>query len=192
MSATERPWPEGGLFARLRASCPADWRRYTEHDFVRQLARGTLPEASFRHYLGQDYLFLIQFARAYALAIYKSSSLADMREALGGVKTILENEMLLHVRYCQSWGLAEADIERITGIWKECLATYGGPFLFGKRTMADAMYAPVATRFVTYDVKLDPSSSRYRDTVMAMPEMVEWIAAARQEADEIEELDAEF
>ncbi len=113
MSATERPWPEGGLFARLRASCPADWRRYTEHDFVRQLARGTLPEASFRHYLGQDYLFLIQFARAYALAIYKSSSLADMREALGGVKTILENEMLLHVRYCQSWGLAEADIERL-------------------------------------------------------------------------------
>ena len=90
------------------------------------------------------------------------------------------------------WARAEADIERITGIWKECLATYGGPFLFGKRTMADAMYAPVATRFVTYDVKLDPSSARYRDAVMAMPEMVEWIAAARQEADEIEELDAEF
>ncbi len=90
------------------------------------------------------------------------------------------------------WARAEADIERITAIWQECLATYGGPFLFGKRSMADAMYAPVATRFVTYDVKLDPASARYRDTVMAMPEMVEWIGAARQEAEEIEELDAEF
>ncbi|MBL8533869.1 MAG: glutathione S-transferase family protein [Betaproteobacteria bacterium] len=90
------------------------------------------------------------------------------------------------------WARAEADIERITAIWQECLATYGGPFLFGKRSMADAMYAPVATRFVTYDVKLDPVSARYRDTVMAMPEMVEWIGAARQEAEEIEELDAEF
>ncbi|MBK8019691.1 MAG: glutathione S-transferase family protein [Betaproteobacteria bacterium] len=90
------------------------------------------------------------------------------------------------------WARAEADIERITAIWQECQATYGGPFLFGKRSMADAMYAPVATRFVTYDVKLDPVSARYRDTVMAMPEMVEWIGDARQEAEEIEELDAEF
>ncbi len=113
MSATDAPWPEGGLFAKLRTACAPEWRRYVEHDFVRQLARGTLPERAFRHYLGQDYLFLIQFARAYALAVYKSSSLLDMRDGLAGLKAILDDEMSLHVRYCLSWGLAEADIEHL-------------------------------------------------------------------------------
>ena len=56
----------------------------------------------------------------------------------------------------QGVGGAQADIDRVAAIWRECLAKYGGPFLFGERpTMADAMYAPVVTRFLTYDVKLD-------------------------------------
>lgn len=90
------------------------------------------------------------------------------------------------------WNRAQADIERIQSIWRECLATYGGPWLFGERGMADAMFAPVATRFVTYDVKLDPACARYRDAIMAMPEMREWIAAAVTEPDEVEELEVEF
>jgi len=102
-----------GLFARLRSATAEDWRRYTQHDFVRQLARGTLPEASFRRYLGQDYLFLIHFARAYALAIYKSATLAEMREALAAVKTILDDEMGLHVRTCAGWGLTESQMEAL-------------------------------------------------------------------------------
>ena len=77
-------------------------------------------------------------------------------------------------------------------IWQECLVTYGGPYLFGKRTMADAMYAPVITRFVTYDVKLDRRGSAYGKEIMVMPEMQEWIAAARDEPEEIDELDMEF
>ncbi|MBL8839537.1 MAG: thiaminase II [Alphaproteobacteria bacterium] len=113
MSAAEQPWPRDGLFARLRAACAPEWRRYVEHDFVRELARGTLPERAFRHYLGQDYLFLIQFARAYALAVYKSSSLQDMRDGLAGLKAILDDEMSLHLRYCRSWGLSEADVEHL-------------------------------------------------------------------------------
>ena len=67
-----------------------------------------------------------------------------------------------------------------------------GPYLFGKRTMADAMYAPVVTRFVTYDVKLDRPARAYGKQIMAMPEMQEWIAAARDEPEEIDELDMEF
>jgi len=91
------------------------------------------------------------------------------------------------------WTRAHADIERVTTIWRECLAQYGGPFLFGKkRSMADAMYAPVVTRFVTYDVKLDAICQGYGKRIMAMPEMVEWIAAAREEVEEIDELDMEF
>jgi glutathione S-transferase len=58
--------------------------------------------------------------------------------------------------------------------------------------MADAMYAPVVTRFVTYDVKLEPQLQAYADAIMAMPEMAEWIAAAREEPAEIEELEVEY
>ena len=85
------------------------------------------------------------------------------------------------------------DIERVVTIWHECLEDYGGPFLFGKkRCMADAMYAPVATRFVTYHVKLDEQCAAYCQRIMALPEMIEWIKAARKEPEEIEELDMEF
>ena len=90
------------------------------------------------------------------------------------------------------WTRAVADIERITTIWNECIATYGGPFLFGARTMADAMYAPVVTRFVTYDVKLDRPCAAYGKAILAMPEMIEWTRAAKDEPEEIDELDMEF
>jgi glutathione S-transferase len=90
------------------------------------------------------------------------------------------------------WARAVADIERITLLWNECLAASGGPYLFGARTMADAMYAPVATRFVTYDVALDPVCKGYVERIMALPEMGEWIAAAQTEPDDIDELDMEF
>ncbi|MDP6567639.1 MAG: thiaminase II [Alphaproteobacteria bacterium] len=109
-TADGRP-PLGGadtLYARLRAACAGDWRAYSGHDFVRQLAQGDLAEASFRHYLGQDYLFLIHFARAYGLAIYKADDLADMRAAADTVAGILNVEMGLHVDYCRGWGLDEA------------------------------------------------------------------------------------
>ena len=91
------------------------------------------------------------------------------------------------------WSRAQADIDRVCSIWRDCLEKSGGPFLFGaRRTMADAMYAPVVTRFVTYDVKLEPLLKAYADTIMAMPEMKEWIAAAKDEPAEIEELEVEY
>jgi glutathione S-transferase len=91
------------------------------------------------------------------------------------------------------WAGAQPDIDRIVEIWTECLALYGGPYLFGKqRGMADAMFAPVATRFLTYGVKLNKPCAHYCQTVMAMPEMKEWVEAAKLEPDEIEELDMEF
>ena len=69
------------LFETLKAACAWEWERYIRHDFVRKLGLGTLPEPAFRHYLQQDYLFLLHFARAYALAGYKAETLADMRAA---------------------------------------------------------------------------------------------------------------
>lgn len=105
--------PDGSLFARLKAACPEDWAAYLDHDFVRQLGAGRLPEGCFRHYLAQDYLFLVQFSRAYALAAYKSDDLEDMRRAAATLDALLNTEMRLHVTYCAGWGLAEADMAAV-------------------------------------------------------------------------------
>lgn len=99
------------LFDRLKAAAPVSWTAYTDHPFVAGLGDGTLPEAAFRHYLVQDYLFLMHFARAYALAVYKGTSLADMRAAAAGLTAILDVEMDLHVTICAGWGLSPADLE---------------------------------------------------------------------------------
>ena len=98
------------LFSRLREENRAVWSGYVDHPFVRQLADGSLPEACFRHYLKQDYLFLIQFARAYALAAYKSETLFDIRQAAAGLSAIVDMEMQLHIDYCGRWGIAAADL----------------------------------------------------------------------------------
>jgi glutathione S-transferase len=91
------------------------------------------------------------------------------------------------------WSAARADIDRILAIWRECLAASGGPFLFGARpNMADAMYAPVCTRFRTYEVALDPVSAAYCERILALPVMQEWCAAARAEPEAVPELDMEF
>jgi thiaminase len=58
------------FFERLKTAASTEWRAYTEHPFTNGLADGSLAEAAFRHYLVQDYLFLIEFARAYALSVY--------------------------------------------------------------------------------------------------------------------------
>ncbi len=87
---------------------------------------------------------------------------------------------------------AQADIDRVLTIWRECLDRYGGPYLFGRLTIADAMYAPVCTRFLTYDVKLDPLGAAYCRTIMEWPAMVEWITQALAEPAELEELEVEF
>ena len=100
----------GRLFDRLVAANPAPWRAYTDHDFVRQLGDGSLPRAAFQRYLIQDYLFLIHFCRAYGLAIYKTTELAEMRGFQATLDAILNHEMALHVRTSAEWGLSERDL----------------------------------------------------------------------------------
>ena len=91
------------------------------------------------------------------------------------------------------WSAVQADIDRITEVWRECLATWKGPFLFGaKPSIADAMYAPVVTRFRSYDVQMHGACERYCQQIMAWPDMKEWFAAAQKEPDQIDELDIEF
>ncbi|QEA39359.1 thiaminase II [Pistricoccus aurantiacus] len=100
-------------FDDLKIACRDDWRAYIQHDFVRQLGAGILPGDAFRHYLQQDYLFLIHFARAYALAVYKSRNMTELRHGFEGLKTIVDVELGLHVDYCREWGISEDDLARL-------------------------------------------------------------------------------
>ena len=95
------------LFTAMVALAGPVWPAYTRHEFVMRLARGDLPAAAFRRYLVQDYLFLLHFARAWGLAVYKSDSLAEMRRAQRLVAATLDVEIGLHIDYCRGWGLDE-------------------------------------------------------------------------------------
>jgi glutathione S-transferase len=126
-------------------------------------------------------------ARAHCRAIC-----GEMHSGFMSLRSALPMNLKAHFPGFKLWSRAQADIDRVTSIWRDCLSTYGGPFLFGARGAADAMYAPVATRFATYDVKLDPVCAGYRDRILAMPEMQEWIEAAKEEPADIDELEVEF
>jgi glutathione S-transferase len=116
----------------------------------------------------------------------------EMHSGFGNLRSALPmNLKARHPRF-RVWSGAQADIDRIVTIWHDCLAAHRGGFLFGSATMADAMYAPVVTRFLTYDVPLDGICAAYCERIMALPEMVEWCRAALAEPDELEELDMEF
>ena len=117
----------------------------------------------------------------------------EMNSGFANLRSSLPMNLKARLPGHKIWAGAQPDIDRIVEIWTECIATYGGPYLFGaRRGAADAMYAPVVTRFLTYDVKLNRACIEYSRTVMAMPEMAEWIAAAKLEPDDIEELDMDF
>lgn len=116
----------------------------------------------------------------------------EMHQGFSALRSALPMNLKADFPKFKVWSRALADVARITAIWRECLAASGGPFLFGARGMADAMYAPVVTRFLTYHVELDEVCTAYCQRVMALPEMQEWIAAAREEPEDIDELEVEF
>jgi glutathione S-transferase len=116
----------------------------------------------------------------------------EMHSGFSNLRSALPMNLKAHHPGFKIWSGAQADIDRITMIWRDCFAEHGGPFLFGKLTMADAMYAPVATRFQTYDVRLDRDCAAYCDQIMSLPDMIAWREAALGEPDELEELDMEF
>lgn len=116
----------------------------------------------------------------------------EMHSGFANLRSALPMNLKAHRPDFKIWAGAQFDIDRITTIWRECFGAYHGPYLFGKLTMADAMYAPVVTRFLTYDVKLDTDCAGYCDRIMALPDMVAWREAAMLEPEELEELDMEF
>jgi glutathione S-transferase len=116
----------------------------------------------------------------------------EMHSGFVSLRQALPMNIKGHFPQFKIWSKAKADIERVVAIWRECLDAYGGPFLFGELSMADAMYAPVVSRFRTYDVALDRQTQAYADRIWALPAVAEWREAAMGEAEEIEELEVEF
>jgi glutathione S-transferase len=116
----------------------------------------------------------------------------EMHSGFTALRSSMPMNLKAHFPGFEVWSRAQADIDRIATIWSDCLAAHGGPFLFGEPTMADAMYAPVVTRLRTYDVTLGGRCAAYCERIMALPEMIEWIDAARREPDEIDEFEVEF
>jgi len=126
-------------------------------------------------------------ARAHCRAVA-----GEMHSGFHNLRSALPMNLKAHFPNFSVWTGAQGDIERVCTIWRECLDTYGGPYLFGGLSLADAMYAPVCTRFLSYDVKLDSDCSGYCETISNWPAMQEWTEAAKLEPEELEELDVEF
>jgi glutathione S-transferase len=127
-------------------------------------------------------------ARAHCRAVC-----GEMHSGFGALRSALPMNIKGRFPDFKVWSRAQGDIDRVLAIWKDCFAKYGGPYLFGKQPcIADAMYAPVVTRLLSYDVAIDKPSAAYCKRIMELPAMKEWVAAAKEEPEEIDELDAEF
>lgn len=128
-------------------------------------------------------------ARAHCRAIC-----GEMHSGFASLRSALPMNLKARFPGYKVWSRAQTDIDRVLQIWQECLQQYGGPYLFGAQpTMADAMYAPVVTRFQTYDVTPPPPACQaYCATILALPDLQRWIAEARKEPEAIDELEVEF
>ncbi len=100
----------GSTFAVWRGGAGLEWAAYTDHAFVRGLGDGTLPQAAFLHYLKQDYVFLIHFSRAWALAVTKAETVAEMRLAASTMNGLINHEIALHINTCAEAGIEEGTL----------------------------------------------------------------------------------
>jgi glutathione S-transferase len=126
-------------------------------------------------------------ARAHARSIN-----GEMHSGFSNLRAAMPMNLKAQHAGWKVWSGARDDVERIAEIWSECLEQYGGPYLLGERTISDAMFAPVCTRFRTYNVSLGEKLDAYVERILGMPEMKEWYAGAMQEVDAVEELEMEF
>jgi glutathione S-transferase len=117
----------------------------------------------------------------------------EMHSGFYNLRSALPMNLRANYPGFKAWAGAQGDIARVRAIWQDCIEENGGPYLFGKKpTVADAMYAPVCTRFQTYNVQLDDVCAAYCETILKWPAMVEWVEAAKAEPEQLEELEGDF
>lgn len=159
----------GIAFPLMRDAAAEAWRDYTHHAFVQGLCDGTLPRDAFLHYLKQDYVFLIHFSRAWALAIVKSETHDEMLTAVQTVNGLITEELSLHIGICAEAGISE-DALRATAERPENLAYtryvleagYSGDFLDLLATLAPCVmgYGEIGTR-----LQSEATSTTYCDWI---------------------------
>lgn len=156
------------LFESLKRASSAEWASYVDHPFVRALGQGALPEAAFRRYLGQDYLFLVHFARAYGLAAFKGETIEDIRQAALGLDAMINVEMGLHVSFSAGWGLTEAEMAALP----EADATLAYTRFVLERGLAGDLldlHVALAPCIVGYAEIGQALAARHADTLSANP-----------------------
>lgn len=117
----------------------------------------------------------------------------EMHSGFSALRSSLPMNLRVRRPGFRIWSSAQADIARICEIWRDCLDTWGGPWLFGRKaSVADAMYAPVVTRFHSYDVQLDKACASYCAHIRGWSPLAEWTEAALREPEQIDELEVEF
>ena len=164
------------LFAELKKAIGTEWTDYTEHEFVRKLGEGTLPLPVFQDYLVQDYHFLVQFARANALAAYKSRKQADIKDATGALQAIL-HETELHRRLTARWGITEEELD--VAAEKQTTVAYTRYVLdtgmSGDLLDMHVALSPCSIGYAEIGVALEPQRTRALDAGEEHP-YGEWIA----------------
>lgn len=133
-------------------------------------------------YLAEKFPDKHLWPQAIAARAMARSICAEMHSGFTALRNVLNMDIRVQLK-TDITADVQADIDRIVAIWTECRTHFGatGPFLFGQFTWADAYYAPVVTRFVTYSTPLPPVAKTYVETILALPAMQEWIAAAHAE-----------
>ena len=101
----------GLIFESLKKNNLQNWLLYTKHDFLKQLSDNSLKKDCFLNYLKQDYLFLIQFSKAWSLAVLKSDNLDEMKISASTVNDLINFEMQLHIDLCDEYGISKTDLE---------------------------------------------------------------------------------
>lgn len=158
----------GRVFASLRTSSK-HWHAYTRHAFVEAMRDGTLPHDAFLHYLKQDYVFLIHFSRAWALAVAKAGSLDEMKACSATVNGLVNGEMKFHVETCAKLGILEKELletieasENLAYTRYVLEAGYSGDFISLLATLAPCVfgYGEIGAR-----LKQDKTSDTYLEWI---------------------------
>ncbi|MGI9406029.1 MAG: thiaminase II [Hyphomicrobiaceae bacterium] len=184
------------VLAALKDAAAAEWRAYTEHAFVQQIGDGTLPRAAFLHYLVQDYVFLIHFSRAWAMAVVKSESLDEIRVAAGTVNTLGNHEIQLHIGICKEAGIdeetlfaAKEEVENLAYTRYVIDAGLSGDFLDLVAALAPCVfgYGEIGSRLAPQATPNNPYSDwintyagkEYQDVCYNVARMIDGSVAAR-------------
>ncbi len=114
MSSKQFTTYKSPVYEGWRDAAGETWQQYVDHEFVRGIGDGSLPHKAFIHYLIQDYIFLLHFSRAWALAVVKAESVSQMRVAAATVNALINEEIQLHIEICAGEGISEAQLEAAT------------------------------------------------------------------------------